>query len=219
MPPCANPKHSHLPFRFASRCLSDCIPFLFCATHSLDSLPARFHSRFLPATAAAPVHRDLRLPGNRPSSLYADAHTISLSLSRSRRDTICQPPTRLCAKTGRRRVTGAARRKPCAKNLNSPRAHSALFVYTVSAARPPVLPLRSPVFDVALLILIGTKITSIFPFSTVFCTYHARRSCSLPPADDVDGECCVSVASPEPCRVCVVSSARSRFSRISGQRN
>lgn len=56
--------------------------------------------------------------------LSADAHTISLSLSRSRRDTICQPPTRLCAKTGRRRVTGAARRKPCAKNLNSPRAHS-----------------------------------------------------------------------------------------------
>lgn len=54
-----------------------------------------------------------------------------------------------------------------------------LFVYTVSAARLPVLPLRSPVFDVALLILIGTKITSIFPFSTVFCTYHARAAPAL----------------------------------------
>lgn len=32
-----------------------------------------------------------------------------------------------------------------------------------------------PPDDVALLILIGTKITSIFPFSTVFCTYYTTR--------------------------------------------
>lgn len=41
------------------------------------------------------------------------------------------------------------------------------FFYTVSsAASTPFL----PDVVVALLILIGTKITSIFPFSTVFCT-------------------------------------------------
>lgn len=32
-----------------------------------------------------------------------------------------------------------------------------------------------PPDDVALLILIGTKITSIFPFSTVFCTQYTAR--------------------------------------------
>lgn len=42
------------------------------------------------------------------------------------------------------------------------------FFYTVSsAASTPFLP---DVVVVALLILIGTKITSILPFSTVFCT-------------------------------------------------
>lgn len=96
-----------------------------CLTEFSSGAPPIPASILLPALPTAPVHQDLltHSPGSLPLHLFALALSLSLSLScSSRRDTICQPQTPHSGVCVQKRdvVTGAARRKPCAKNLLFP---------------------------------------------------------------------------------------------------
>lgn len=161
----------HLSFHLASLCL-----------FSLNSLPARFQPILLPATAAAPVHQDLLthshvLLGSLPLP-RALVRTCSPALALQSRHDLSTPdpetnPT-VCVRVQKRDVVGVLLARPGGNHVPricyTPHSRAlplSYFFYTVSsAASTPFL----PDVVVALLILIGTKITSIFPFSTVFCT-------------------------------------------------